>query len=49
MLIVGAKEAETNTVSVRVGGVKENVTIEIDNFIELVNKQIADKTIDVKM
>ena len=47
MLIVGPKEAAAETVNVRMRGVKENITCEIDKFLEEVRRKIADKEIDL--
>ena len=49
MLVVGPKEAETGTVNVRIRGVKENKTIEIDDFLRNVKSKIADKKIDLAL
>ncbi|UCE99061.1 MAG: threonine--tRNA ligase [Planctomycetota bacterium] len=47
MLVVGPKEAQANTVNVRIRGVKDNKTVEIENFIKTAKKKIADKQIDL--
>ena len=49
MLVVGPKEAETGTVNVRIRGIKENKTIEIDDFLRNVESKIADKKIDLAL
>ncbi|MBN2589919.1 MAG: threonine--tRNA ligase [Sedimentisphaerales bacterium] len=47
MLVIGPREAESGTVNVRIRGLKENQTIEIDKFLEMINSKIADKIIDL--
>jgi len=47
MLIVGPKEAQSNTVNVRIQGVKENETVEVEKFITIAQGKIADKKIDL--
>jgi threonyl-tRNA synthetase len=47
MLVVGPKEAEAGTVNVRIRGIKENKTVEIDDFLRNVRNKIADKKIDL--
>ena len=47
MLVVGPKEAEAGTVNVRIRGVKENVTMGIDEFLDAAERKIADKKIDL--
>ena len=47
MLIVGPKEAQSNTVNVRSQGVKENETVEVEKFITIAQGKIADKKIDL--
>ncbi|MBN1973270.1 MAG: threonine--tRNA ligase [Sedimentisphaerales bacterium] len=47
MLVVGPKEAQSGTVNVRICGLKENPTIEIDKFLEKTKSKIADKIIDL--
>ncbi|MHC4207001.1 MAG: His/Gly/Thr/Pro-type tRNA ligase C-terminal domain-containing protein, partial [Planctomycetota bacterium] len=46
---VGPKEAETGTVNVRIRGIKENKTVEIDDFLRNVRSKIADKKIDLAL
>jgi len=43
MLVVGPKEAQSNTVNVRIRGDKETKTLKIDEFLEMAIKKIADK------
>jgi threonyl-tRNA synthetase len=47
MLVVGPKESQSNTVNVRIRGVKETKTVEIDKFIRTAKRKIADKKIDL--
>jgi len=47
MLVVGPKEAEANTVNVRIRGQKENKTVKIDEFAAIAKRKIADKEIDL--
>ena len=47
MLVVGPKEAQADTVNVRIRGIKENKTVGIDEFITVAKRKIADKTIDL--
>jgi threonyl-tRNA synthetase len=47
MLVVGPKEAQSNTVNVRIRGVKEKKTVEIHRFIEIAKRKIADRKIDL--
>ena len=49
MLVVGPKEAQSNTVNVRIRGVKENKTVEIDEFLTIAKRKIADKDIDLEL
>jgi threonyl-tRNA synthetase len=49
MLVVGPKEAESGTVNVRIRGVKENETINIEEFLRNVKSKIADKKIDLDL
>ena len=47
MLVVGPKEAQSDTVNVRIRGLKENKTLEIDGFITIAKRKIADKKINL--
>ncbi len=47
MLVVGPKEAQANTVNVRIRGIQENKTVSIDEFLSTANRKIADKKIDL--
>jgi len=49
MLVVGPKETETGTVNVRIRGIKENKTVEIDDFLRNVRSKIDDKKIDLAL
>ena len=49
MLVVGPKEAEAGTVNVRIRGITENKTVEIDDFLRNVRNKIADKKIDLAL
>jgi threonyl-tRNA synthetase len=43
MLVVGPKEAQSNTVNVRIRGDKETKTVEIDRFVAIARLKIAEK------
>jgi threonyl-tRNA synthetase len=47
MLVVGPKEAQSNTVNVRIRGEKETETIPLDDFLGTAKGKIADKKIDL--
>jgi len=47
MLVVGPKEAQSNTVNVRIQGDKDNKTIQSDEFLKIINTKITDKNIDL--
>jgi threonyl-tRNA synthetase len=47
MLVVGPKETQSNTVNVRIRGDKETRTMEIDEFLTMAKRKIADKKIDL--
>ena len=47
MLVVGPKEAQAGTVNVRIQGIKENKTIQIDEFLAIAERKIAEKKIDL--
>ena len=49
MLVVGPREAQSNTVSVRIRGVKENKTVEIDDFLRAAKRKISDKKINLAL
>jgi threonyl-tRNA synthetase len=49
MLVIGPKEADAGTVNVRIRGIKENKTVEIDDFLRNVKDKIADKKIDLEL
>jgi threonyl-tRNA synthetase len=48
MLVVGPKEAESNSVNVRMRGLKETRTMGIDEFLAIAQRVIADKKIDLE-
>ncbi|MHC4726566.1 MAG: threonine--tRNA ligase [Planctomycetota bacterium] len=47
MLVVGPREAQSDSVNVRIRGVKENKTIGVDEFLRMALGKIADKKIDL--
>ncbi len=47
MLVVGPKEAQSNTVNVRIRKSQESKTVKIDGFLEMAKCKIADKNIDL--
>jgi threonyl-tRNA synthetase len=47
MLIVGPKEAQADSVNVRVRGTNRNVTVGIEQFLQIANCKIADKDIEL--
>jgi threonyl-tRNA synthetase len=47
MLVLGPKEAQSNTVNVRIRRVKENKTAAIDDFLRVVKRKIVGKEIDL--
>jgi len=47
MLVVGPKETRSNTVNVRIRGDKETRTMEIDEFLTMAKRKIADKDLDL--
>lgn len=49
MLVVGPKEAQSDTVNVRIRGVKENKTVGLDEFLRIAERQIADKEVDLTL
>ena len=49
MLVVGPKEAQAGTVNVRIHGIKENKTIQIDEFLTIAKGIIAEKKIDLAL
>lgn len=44
MLVVGNKEVEENTVSVRSRENAENETMDVDKFVERIKEEVANKT-----
>jgi threonyl-tRNA synthetase len=49
MLVVGPKEAQSDTVNVRIRGIKENKAVEIAEFLAIVKSKIAEKKIDLSL
>ena len=49
MLVVGPKEAESNTVNVRIAGYKETKTMSVDEFLRSAANKIADKETDLQI
>jgi threonyl-tRNA synthetase len=47
MLVVGPKEAESNTVNVRIRGSRETRTVPVEQFLATAKKKIADKTVNL--
>jgi threonyl-tRNA synthetase len=47
MLVVGPKEAESDTVNVRLRGSKDSETVSLGQFLEIIVKKIADKEQDL--
>ena len=47
MLVVGPKEAQSDTVNVRIRGMKESKAMTIAEFLAMVKRKIADKKIDL--
>jgi threonyl-tRNA synthetase len=47
MLVVGPREAESNSVSVRMQGSRENLTMPVEAFLAKTVRKIADKDVDV--
>lgn len=47
MLVVGPREAESNSVNVRIRGEKQNKDVQIGEFLRIAAQKIADKNIDL--
>jgi threonyl-tRNA synthetase len=47
MLVVGPREAQSESVNVRIRGVKDNKTVEIEEFVRTAEGKIAEKEIDL--
>jgi len=47
MLVVGPKEAQSNSTNVRIRGVEENTTVTIDEFLRITKPKIADKDLNL--
>ncbi|MHC4568050.1 MAG: His/Gly/Thr/Pro-type tRNA ligase C-terminal domain-containing protein, partial [Planctomycetota bacterium] len=48
MLVVGPKEADSGTVNVRIRGTRENVTVDVGEFLNMARSKIADKEINLQ-
>jgi threonyl-tRNA synthetase len=49
MLVVGPKEAQTESVNVRIRGQQQTKTIKLDEFVKMALQKIADKQIDLNV
>jgi threonyl-tRNA synthetase len=49
MLVVGPKEAETDSVNVRIRGGKDPMTMKVDEFVALAKNKIAEKQRDLNL
>jgi threonyl-tRNA synthetase len=49
MLVVGPKEAQSETVNVRIQGIKESKAVAISEFLAIAKGKIADKKIDLAL
>lgn len=49
MLVTGPKEAQNNAVNVRIRGIRENKTLNIDEFIAIIKQKIVDKSLDLSL
>ena len=49
MLVVGPKEAQEGSINVRIRGVKENKTVEVEDFLRIAKRKIADKKVDLEL
>jgi threonyl-tRNA synthetase len=47
MLVVGPREAQSNTVNVRIRAIKDNKTMGFDEFLRIAKDKISDKEIDL--
>ena len=47
MLVVGPKEAQSNTVNVRIRGDKQTRTVPLDDFLQIAKTKIAEKEMDL--
>jgi threonyl-tRNA synthetase len=47
MLVVGPKEAQSDTVNVRIRGAEQSVAVGVDEFLRTANRKIADKENDL--
>jgi len=49
MLVVGPKEAQTQSVNVRIRGVEQNQSLRIDDFLSIAKRKIVDKELDLML
>ncbi len=49
MLVVGPREAQTQSVNVRIRGVRENKSVKIDDFLSIARQKIVDKALDLML
>ena len=49
MLVVGPREAQSETVNVRIRGIKESKAMAIDEFLAMAKYKIAEKKIDLAL
>jgi threonyl-tRNA synthetase len=49
MLVIGPREAQTQSVNVRIRGVKENQSLKIDDFLSIARQKIVDKALDLML
>jgi threonyl-tRNA synthetase len=49
MLVVGPKEAQSNSVNVRIRGIKENKKVDIDVFLKAAKRKISEKKINLAL
>ncbi|OHB59432.1 MAG: threonine--tRNA ligase [Planctomycetes bacterium RBG_13_46_10] len=49
MLVVGPKESQSGTVNVRIRGDKKTKTVEVDKFIAMANRKIAEKKVGLTL
>jgi threonyl-tRNA synthetase len=47
MLIVGANEAQSDTVNLRIRGDRDTQTVKLDEFLTMAKRKIADREIDL--
>jgi len=49
MLVVGPKEAQSESVNVRIRGVKENQSVKTEHFLTIAKQKIVDKALDLML